>query len=266
MKNRGLRTVHLFFTSLVIFLLHIPFSFSRTKPVPGTGKNARPRPAVVGDAPLSGLPPVEEKPAYAVLYDSLKLASMGLAKQVFNYAMSGYEMLKEAGRITNDQVISIVDFSRSSSEKRLFIIDLKSVRVLFNTYVAHGMNSGQEYARQFSNQPESNRSSLGFYATAATYRGKHGQSLQLVGLEKGINDQAFNRSIVVHGASYVSEAMIRAKGFIGRSHGCPAVPEQLSKPIIEQIKNGSLLFIYGPDPLYASRTAMNRQAVSGIAG
>ncbi len=266
MKNRGLRTVHLFFTSLIIFLLHIPFSFSRTKPIPGAGKNAKPRPAVVGDAPLSGLPPVEEKPAYTILYDSLKLASRGLARQVFNYAMSGYEMLKAAGRITNDQVISIVDFSRSSGEKRLFVIDLKRVQILFNTYVAHGMNSGQEFARQFSNQPESNRSSLGFYTTASTYQGKHGQSLQLVGMEKGINDQAFNRSIVVHGAAYVSEAVVRAKGYIGRSHGCPAVPEQLSKPIIERIKNGSLLFIYAPDPVYAQRTVMNRQPVPGMAG
>ncbi len=265
MKNRSLRSVHLFLTSLLFFLLHLPFSFARSKPLP-TGKRVdKPRYNITGEAPFNGWPPVEVAPVYQNLYDELKLASMGLARQIFNYAVSGYEMLREAGRLANEQVITIVDFSRSSREKRLFVIDLKQQRVLFNTYVAHGVNSGKEFARAFSNRPESNQSSLGFYTTAGTYQGKHGYSLYLNGLEKGINDLANHRDIVVHGAEYVSEEVVRVQGYLGRSHGCPAIPQALSRPIIDRIKNGSMLFIFGEDPRYPQRTALLRSAQSVLA-
>ncbi|MBC7867350.1 MAG: murein L,D-transpeptidase catalytic domain family protein, partial [Gloeobacteraceae cyanobacterium ES-bin-316] len=125
---------------------------------------------------------------------------------------------------------------------------------LFNTYVAHGQNTGQEYANRFSNKPESFQSSLGFYITTSTYMGKNGFSLQLDGMENGINDLANERAIVMHGAPYVSESYIKTKGYIGRSHGCPAVPQQLNKPIIEKIKNGSCLFIYSNDKGYLKRS------------
>jgi hypothetical protein len=188
------------------------------------------------------------------LYDSLNLNNLGLSRQAFDYAVKGFNYLVSAGRVANQNLISIVDFSLPSSKKRLFIIDLKNKQVVYNTYVSHGRNSGREMASQFSNQPESNMSSLGFYITGDTYMGKHGFSLRLLGEEKGINDNANSRAIVMHSAPYVSEAAIKMQGFIGRSLGCPALPENIYKPIIQTIKNGSCLFLYSPDKYYASHS------------
>lgn len=190
------------------------------------------------------------------MYDQLQLRQMGLSQNAFVLAMQGFEKLKLAGKIINQQVISIIDFSKSSNEKRLFVFDVGSGCLLFNTYVAHGRNSGAEFAKCFSNQPSSNQSSLGFFETCNTYFGKHGYSLTLRGLEIGINDLANQRSIVFHGASYVSEAVIRTQGYLGRSLGCPAVPEKLSKPIIDKIKNGSCLFIYSNDQNYLNKSSL----------
>jgi hypothetical protein len=256
MKNQGIRKAHLFFYSFFICLLHIPFVFAKTKPKLN-GLNTA---GTVAPVTMAGnaLPPqlMLDNNAVNNLYDSLRLSSMGLARQVFEYAMKGFQQLSATGKLANTSVISIIDFTKSSAKKRLYIIDLKNYKVLFNTYVAHGMNSGQEFARQFSNIPESNKSSLGFYQTADTYVGKHGYSLRLRGVEKGINDNVHKRDIVLHAADYVSESTINAKGYIGRSHGCPAVPERLHKPIIEKIKNGSCLFIFGEDRNYIRRSAM----------
>src|SRR5690349_17239398 len=127
------------------------------------------------------------------LYDSLQLAEAGLSKEAFIDAMKGYNYMLESGKIKNDETISIIDFSLPSTEKRLFVIDVKKGVVLFNTYVSHGRNSGEEMATQFSNDPQSLESSLGFYTTADTYKGKHGYSLRLQGEEPNINDNAFNR-------------------------------------------------------------------------
>jgi hypothetical protein len=192
----------------------------------------------------------------SALYGRLNLDVMGLSREAFNYALSGYEKLRQAGKITNDRIITIIDFTKSSSSKRLFVIDLEKELLLFNTYVAHGQNSGKAYATQFSNIPESLQSSLGFYQTSETYIGKHGYSMQLIGLENGINDKANERAIVLHGAEYVSEQLIRAQGYIGRSWGCPAVPEKYSKPIINAIKNGSCLFIYASDKNYLKKSRL----------
>jgi L,D-transpeptidase catalytic domain len=195
------------------------------------------------------------------LYDSLQLGQLGLSRQAFDYAVKGYHYLLSSGKLNNDQLLSIVDFSLPSSRKRLFIIDMKNNTMVYNTYVAHGRNSGKEMAHEFSNQPESNKSSLGFYVTGDTYIGKHGFSLRLLGEEKGINDNANSRAIVMHSAPYVSEAAIKMQGFIGRSLGCPALPENIYKPIIEKIKNGSCLFLYSPDKNYV----MNSQIVKKMA-
>jgi len=196
------------------------------------------------------------------LYDSLRLGSLGLGRQVFDYAMKGFNYMKGMGTLANEQVISIVDFSKPSSEKRLFILDLKNYKVLFNTYVAHGMNSGQAIAKQFSNKPESYMSSLGFYETMGTYNGGNGYSLRLQGLERGINDNANRRDIVIHGADYVNENMIHARGYIGRSFGCPAVPQSLHKSIIDKIKNGTCLFIFSPDKMYLSKSGILNRTYS----
>jgi hypothetical protein len=173
--------------------------------------------------------------------------------------MKGYSFLQASGKLQNDNLISIVDFSLPSSRKRLFIIDLKNNKLVYNTYVAHGRNSGREMASEFSNQPESNKSSLGAYVTGGTYIGKHGYSMRLLGEEKGINDNANSRAIVMHSAAYVSEGAIRMQGFIGRSLGCPALPENLYKPIIEKIKNGSCLYLYSPDKNYAAHSQIIRK-------
>ena len=188
------------------------------------------------------------------VYDELDLSKSGLSRYAFDYAVKGYDYLLSVGKLKNDQIISIVDFSQASSKKRLYIIDLRNKKVLFNTYVSHGRNSGKEMANEFSNEPESNKSSLGFYVTGDTYMGKHGFSMRLFGEEKGINDNANSRAIVMHSAPYVSEGAIKMQGFVGRSLGCPALPENLYKPIIETIKNGSCLFLYSPDKYYASHS------------
>jgi len=167
--------------------------------------------------------------------------------RAFEMAMKG---LSRINTITNRQVITIIDYSKSSSAERFFVIDIVNNRLLYKTLVAHGRNSGETEARHFSNAPGSEESSLGFFITAETYNGKNGYSLSLDGLEPGINDNARARAIVIHGADYVSRSFIDKYGRIGRSWGCPALPDSLSKEIIDKISNGSCLFIYSDDPGY----------------
>ncbi len=190
------------------------------------------------------------------LYNSLQLSSLGLSKAAFEYALTGYNALIETGKIQKDNILTIIDFSLPSSSKRLFVIDLISGQLLFNTFVSHGRGSGTVLATRFSNAFNSFKSSLGFYTTADVYNGKHGYSLRLEGQEAGINDNAYNRGIVIHSAKYVSENFAARKGSIGRSQGCPAIPEALKKPIIETIRNGSCLFVYGPDKNYVSHSKL----------
>ena len=254
MNKSWLKKIYIFFSPVLIFLVHIPFVFAKTKPGPYL------RPAALrivkqatGDSPLVALT-LNGRLSISSMYDSLRLNLMGLSQQAFEYAMKGFDYLVKAGKLTNDRIISIADFSLPSSKKRLFVIDLDNNKVLFTTYVAHGSNSGAEYANHFSNTPESNQSSPGFYETLSTYNGKNGYSLHLEGLEAGINDNANDRAIVMHGADYVSENFIQARGYIGRSWGCPAVPEKMSKPIIDKIKDGTCLFIYTPGANYVNRS------------
>jgi hypothetical protein len=193
----------------------------------------------------------------ANLYDSLKLAAAGLSKEAFRYAWFGFQ---EAG--FTKPILAIADFSQSSRQKRLYVIDFANQKVVLNTYVAHGRNSGQEYASKFSNINSSYQSSLGFYRALGTYQGKHGLSLRLQGLEKNINDQAFNRAIVMHGADYVSESFIRQTGRLGRSLGCPAVSQAEHQQLIKLLHNGAGLFLYYPDAHYLSKSKILHQAVS----
>ena len=250
MRNRHLKKVRFYASSTLLFLLHLPFVFAKSKP----SHEPKPMPLRIENSfpvdSVSKITPVKNDNLLGYLYDSLRLNLMGLSQQAFEYAMQGFNYLAETGRLANEKIISIVDFSLPSSRKRLFVIDLEKAKVVFNTYVAHGANSGTATANRFSNTPESNMSSLGFYETLGTYVGSNGYSLKLEGLESGINDNANRRAIVIHGAPYVSESLARTQGYIGRSWGCPALPENLSKPIIDKIKNGSCLFIYSPDKHY----------------
>ncbi|MBW1657017.1 MULTISPECIES: murein L,D-transpeptidase catalytic domain family protein [Flavobacterium] len=165
--------------------------------------------------------------------------------KTFTEALKGFYLLKEKGVIKKN-ILTLIDFSLSSNTKRLWVIDLTTNTILFNSLVAHGRNTGEEFATAFSNLNSSFKSSLGFYATGEIYQGKHGASLRLDGLEDGVNDNARQRGVVMHGADYVSESFIRDHKRLGRSQGCPAVPVELTDEIIEVIKDKSCLYIYHP--------------------
>ena len=174
-----------------------------------------------------------------------------LSFDAFAKAYHGYLNLLNDGKLNKDrQIISICDFNLPSSKNRLWIIDLATHKILFNTYVAHGQGSGEDVAESFSNKNNSHQSSLGFYVTGDTYEGDHGTSLRLNGMDEGFNDAALDRGIVVHGADYVSEKFIAENDRLGRSWGCPAVREDLKIPIINAIQGGTCLFIYYPDSKY----------------
>ena len=189
------------------------------------------------------------KTAAASLYESLNGKSMGLNYDALEYAYKGYQKLLQKGLVNKSDLLTVVDFSQSSRKKRFYIIDVANEKVLMNTYVAHGKNTGVDMATRFSNIPESLQSSLGFYLTKGTYHGKHGLSLRLAGLERGYNDKAEARAIVLHGADYIGEHRKNA-AYMGRSFGCPAVPRHLSDKVISTIKEGSVLFIYHPSAGY----------------
>ncbi|MDR3713388.1 MAG: murein L,D-transpeptidase catalytic domain family protein [Puia sp.] len=188
------------------------------------------------------------------LYDEINLEDIGLSRKAFEYAFKGYKYLMAHHSLNRTNVLSICDFSQSSRNKRLYVLDMEQKTVLINTYVAHGHNSGSEFANSFSNSPSSHKSSLGFYITEQTYFGDHGNSLKIRGLEKGFNDRAGKRDIVVHGSEYVGEDYLRWNACSGRSYGCPAVPAAETDKIIEAIKDGSCLFIYHPTKKYISRS------------
>jgi hypothetical protein len=184
-----------------------------------------------------------------LLYDSLQLDQIGLGREAMKYAYKGYHAMVKKGMLENTNILTVCDFSQPSGNKRMYIIDLKNFKVLVNTYVAHGKNSGLKYARKFSNKIESHQSSLGFYVTKGTYHGKHGLSLRLSGKEKGFNDNAERRAVVVHGAGYIGEAW-SGTATQGRSFGCPAVPQAKASKVINLIKNGTALFVYHPSKSY----------------
>jgi hypothetical protein len=204
---------------------------------------------------------VKRKPTFSeskkYVFDSLHLDDAGLSRKVFDMALRGMEKLKKASRVQSN-ILTIADFSKSSTEKRLFVIDLDNDELLFCTWVAHGRNSGTEWANSFSNKPRSRKSSLGFYVTGQTYNGSNGYSLKLLGMEQGINNNALARAIVLHGADYVNTDYISSQGYIGRSQGCPAVMPELAEPLIDSIKDGSCLFIYHPSPTYIKRSGLIR--------
>ncbi len=178
-----------------------------------------------------------------------------LSREVFRKAYTGFLNLKDAGKLNKEQsIISICDFSLSSNVKRLWVIDLDQSRVLVNSLVAHGQGTGDEFATQFSNTENSHQSSLGFYVTDGTYMGDNGYSLKLHGMDAGYNDAAYSRAIVMHGAEYVCDSYIRNNKRLGRSWGCPAVPANMAKDIINTIKNKTCLYIYYPSKSYLAKS------------
>lgn len=233
-------------TLFCILILFFAMSSFRGKSTNGTIKKTDP--AVETTKPATSHNSSVEA-ASDLIYDSLQLDRLGLSREVMQKAYKGYQLLARRGELNNENVVAVCDFSQSSDKKRLYIIDTKNYRVLFNTYVAHGKNSGLTKAERFSNTPESLQSSLGFYVTKSTYFGKHGLSLKLEGLERGFNDNAEARAVVMHGAEYIGDNRAGSP-YMGRSFGCPAVPQAQSQKIISLLKDGACLFIYHPTQKY----------------
>lgn len=199
----------------------------------------------------------------ALLYRAIGLKAAGLDYKTFELATTGYYALKAENSLSSRGLLSVADFTQASTAKRFYVIDLDKRALVYQTWVAHGKNSGENLARTFSNTPRSHMSSLGFYVTDATYEGQHGLSLYLNGVDRGWNDKARERAIVMHGASYVSEDFIRAYGRLGRSQGCPSLPLEFSEAIIRTIAGRTCLFAYYPDTLYLERSSyLNKHAAA----
>ncbi len=192
-----------------------------------------------------------EEMSYADVYRQMHLEGK-VNRKAFKLAVQGYYKIDQRKR----DVLTLIDFSLPSTQERLFVFDMEHHQLLYSSLVAHGKNSGENYATSFSNVSGSYKSSLGFYLTENTYQGRNGYSLILEGLEEGVNDCARERAIVVHGASYANPSVIRHGGRLGRSLGCPAVPTHLSRPIINAIKGGSILFIYAAQSDYLANSSI----------
>lgn len=193
------------------------------------------------------------------VYGSMKLDGK-VPYKAFEQAYNGWKKVKSK----KPDILTLIDFTKPSTEERLYVLDLKHRKTLFISHVAHGRNSGGNYATSFSNVNGSHQSSLGFYLTGGTYTGKNGYSLLLDGLEEGINDKARERAIVIHGAAYANPSVIASAGRLGRSFGCPALPQALNKAIIDVIKGGSLLFIYADDSKYVAQSRILAQPIAAL--
>lgn len=192
------------------------------------------------------------------MYGATGLRDYHLDYEIFRLALIGYYSLEAEGRLNDTGLLTIIDFSAPSTEKRFYTIDLIQRKVRYHSYVAHGRNTGENIAKSFSNIPESNQSSLGFYVTGETYVGSKGYSLRLDGIERGVNDNMRSRAVVIHAADYATDSWIKKYGRLGRSQGCPALPPDISREVIDTIKDRSAIFTYYPDLDYLNTSAYLR--------
>jgi hypothetical protein len=211
--------------------------------------DARPRvSAFVGSASLRAL-------LVAVVMMSFPLsaraatntAARRINSDVLELAFSAASCAVKAGDVQSPSTLTVIDYSKPSTEKRLWVLDMRTREILYEELVAHGMGTGDNVATSFSNTADSHKSSLGLFVTEGTYVGKNGYSLRLDGLDQGFNDRARERAIVMHGAPYVSASFAEAQGRLGRSWGCPALREDVARQLIDKVKGGNLLFAYYPD-------------------
>lgn len=243
---------------ILAVVLTASFAFApNNEPTPTTS-------APVTETPLNDIneePIASAEEEINLLYESFSSANASMPSQAaFTYAMTGYQKLLEENKIEKE-ILTIVDFGLKSTQKRMWILDMTTQKVLFHTLVSHGKNTGGDIATSFSDTPNSFQSSLGFYVTAETYYGKNGLSLFIDGMEKGFNKNARDRYVVIHGADYATKDFINRAGRLGRSYGCPAVPTEVSKEIIETIKGQSVLFIFHPNKNYLEKsTYLNQPA------
>lgn len=250
----------LFFASFLLFAFTMPAeSFNRGLVNTKTGdeikslKDVKATPALAGEGSYNKTLEEAFDKYTEDSFDRMDLRGTGLKLSVYRKALIGYQNMKHNKHLSpNKSVLTIVDFTKSSKHKRLWVIDLKTKKLLFHSLVAHGQGSGGDMAVAFSNNPNSYQSSVGFYVTAQTYQGKHGLSLKLAGQDAGYNTNAMKRAIVVHGADYVSKDFIKRQGRLGRSQGCPALPTDLNEKIINIIKDRTCLYIEGGLDSYSS--------------
>jgi hypothetical protein len=207
--------------------------------------------AVIFSSLIANTVPLPAAPAPPALFDTrlgalLKLAPR-LSPRALEAALTALNRLQASGAKVRSDVLTVIDYTIPSTERRLWVFDLAHSRVLFEELTAHGKNSGDNHAVRFSNVPNSLMTSLGAFLTGDTYIGKHGLSLRLRGLEKGVNDNSMDRAIVIHAAAYVNDSDAKTKGRIGRSWGCPAVRPEISRRLIETVQGGTLVLAYYPD-------------------
>lgn len=188
------------------------------------------------------------------LADALSQAAPHADPAAVELATHALACARTTNAIGNPQTLTLIDYSIASTQPRLWVFDLLARKVLFEELVAHGRNTGADTATRFSNDAGSLMSSIGVYRTAGTYEGHNGYSLRLQGLDAGFNDHAFDRSIVMHGASYVDKALAKISGRLGRSFGCPAVRRSIAHQLIDTIRDGSLIVAYYPDHDWLSRS------------
>lgn len=207
-------------------------------------------------SPVQAAAPADEQPVVSEsLVSSLLRQAPGLRADVLRLALDAAQSAAERGLVAHRNMLAVIDYSLPSSQPRLFVFDLAKQRLLFRELVAHGRNSGGDRASHFSNSSGSLATSLGLFVTADTYFGNNGYSMRLKGLESGVNDMAWDRLIVMHGASYVSGEAIRALGRLGRSWGCPAVRKEIADKIINTLRGGSAVFAYYPDKQWLTHSA-----------
>ena len=224
-------------------------------------------PATRNDAPMAGVaitpaPVVTEAPSSASpsntalpmrLLDRLSQAAPDLDPGVLALALEARACALRNGEVEDDAKLAVIDYSRPSTDKRLWVFDVAHDALLFNEHVAHGSGTGDNFATRFSNEEGSHATSLGLFRTAETYQGGNGYSLRMDGLDPGFNDHARSRAIVMHGAWYANPELIRTQGRLGRSQGCPALREQVAKVVIDTLKQRQLLFAYADDAAFLQR-------------
>ena len=205
----------------------------------------RPEPVA---GPAMNVPPATPRAAdRATLLDRLTAAAPHADPAVLQQALQARACAVQSGVATDDSTLGVIDYSLPSTQPRLWVFDVVQPRLLFADYVAHGRGSGENFARQFSNDEGSLQSSLGLFRTAETYDGDNGYSLRLDGLEAGVNDHARSRALVMHGAWYVDPSLGSKQGRLGRSLGCPALRPAVARAVIDTLKQRQLLFAYYPD-------------------
>lgn len=202
----------------------------------------------------AALPGCGAVPSEALVANLLRQAA-GLRPHILRMALDSAGCASERGLVKRDELLTVIDYSLPSTQPRLFTFNLATQRIVFRELVAHGKNSGDNETRYFSNSPGSLATSLGLFVTSTPYIGSNGYSLRLKGLERGVNDRALERAIVMHGASYVSSAISKTMGRLGRSWGCPAVRPKVARKMIDTLKGGSPIFAYYPDQAWLTQSA-----------